>query len=229
MSNGKQLPTYMKVSSQTNMINVNNDKFVTMDAGEKYKVDPNEDEHEVLPNKLGLTTKADVEKEEAKGFIDANVDLTLGLDATVKFDEAYIMAIHEKALQHLYKFAGKLRTVNLSKGGFMFPAAQFLPNGMQDFQTEILSNLKDEYSNKEELIEAIAKVHGELLYIHPFREGNGRTARMLANLMSYKAGYERLKFEKLDSEEMFNKYIKAVQKVGLKQYQPMVEIITFVF
>jgi len=51
---------------------------------------------------------------------------------------------------------------------------------------------------------------------------------MLANLMSYKAGYERLRFEKLDSEEIFNKYIKAVQKVGLKQYQPMIEIITFV-
>jgi cell filamentation protein len=139
------------------------------------------------------------------------------------------MSIHKKALQHLYEFAGKLRTVNLSKGGFMFPAAQFLSNGMQDFQTEILSNLKDEYSTKEELIEAIAKVHGELLYIHPFREGNGRTARMLANLMSYKASYERLKFEKLDNEEMFNKYIEAVQKVGQKKYQPMIEIITYVF
>lgn len=200
-----------------------------MDAGEKYKVDPNEDEHEILPNKLGITTKEGIEKEEAKGFIEASVELTIDLDSTTKFDEAYIMAIHKKALHHLYKFAGKLRTVNMSKGGFMFPAAQFLPNAMQEFQTNILNNLHQDYTDEKVLIEDIAKVHGELLYIHPFREGNGRAARLLANLMVYKAGYDRLKFEKLDNEEMFNKYIDAVQKVGLKQYQPMIEIITYVF
>lgn len=111
----------------------------------------------------------------------------------------------------------------------MFPSAQFLPNAMKEFQKEILDNLQGEYSNEKELIEAIAKVHGELLYIHPFGEGNGRTARMLANLMVYKTGHERLKFEKLDNEEMFNKYVKAVQKVGLKDYQPMIDIISFVF
>ena len=68
-------------------------------------------------------------------------------------------------------------------------------------------------------------VHGELLYIHPFREGNGRTARLLANLMAYKAGYDRLKFEKLDNEEMFKKYVHAIQRVAMKEYQPMIDII----
>lgn len=200
-----------------------------MDAGKKYKVDPNEDENEVLPNKLGLLVKDKVEKEEAKGFIDASVGLSLELDSTVQFDVAYILNIHEEALNHLYEFAGKLRTVNISKGGFMFPAAQFLSGAMDEFQKDILDNLQDEYNTETELIEDVAKVHGELLYIHPFREGNGRTARLLANLMFYKAGYGRLKFEKLDNEKMFNKYIEAVQKVGLKQYQPMIDIITYLF
>lgn len=200
-----------------------------MDAGKKYKVDPNEDEHEVLPNKLGLTELAKLEKEEARGFIDASVALTLELSSNTKFDTKYILKLHKMALSHLYTFAGKLRTVNISKGGFMFPAAQFLPNSMDEFQKDILDKLKDVYDTEQELIEAIAKVHGELLYIHPFREGNGRTARLLANLMAYKAGRDRLKFEKLDNTEMFNKYIDAVQKVGLKQYQPMVEIISYVF
>ena len=47
--------------------------------------------------------------------------------------------------------------------------------------------------------------------------------------MVYKAGFDRLKFEKLDNEEMLKKYIEAVQKVGLKQYQTMIDIISFVF
>jgi len=200
-----------------------------MDAGKKYHVNPNEDDHEVLPNKLKLTHKKDVEKEEAKGFIDASIELTLELNATTKFDNDYIMAIHEKSLQHLYTFAGKLRTVNISKGGFMFPAAQYLPEAMLAFQKDILNKLPDVYSSEKELIETVAIVHGELLYIHPFREGNGRTARLLANLMVYKAGFDRLKFEKLDNEEMLKKYIEAVQKVGLKQYQTMIDIISFVF
>lgn len=198
-----------------------------MDAGEKYKVDPNEDENEVLPNLLGLTTISEIEKEEAKGFIDCSVELALNLDSDTRFDIDYIMGIHKLALGHLYGFAGKLRTVNLSKGGFMFPAAKFLPNAMKEFHKDILYGLKHTYTNDEDLIADIAKVHGELLYIHPFREGNGRTARLLANLMSYKAGNERLKFEKLDNEDMFNQYINAVQKVGVKEYQPMIDIISF--
>lgn len=200
-----------------------------MDAGKKYQVNANEDEQDVLPNKLGLVDKSTVEKEEAKGFIDASVGLTLDLNANTKFDVNYIMDIHKEALAHLYEFAGKLRTVNLAKGGFMFPAAQFLPTSMQEFQTEILSKIPSKHTDKESLIKNIAKVHGELLYIHPFREGNGRTARLLANLMANKEGYDRLKFEKLDSKEMFNKYIAAVQKVGLKKYEPMEEIIRMLF
>ena len=200
-----------------------------MDAGEKYKVDPIEDENDILPNLLGLTEKSEAEKEEAKGFIDANVELTFDLDAEVVFDVDYIMGIHMKALGHLYGFAGNLRTVNLSKGGFRFPSAQYLPNGMKEFQEDILDKLKSEYVSDDELIIDISKVHGELLFMHPFREGNGRAARLLANLMSYKAGHGRLKFEKLDNEEMFGKYVSAVQRVGLKDYQPMIEIISYLF
>ena len=83
----------------------------------------------------------------------------------------------------------------MSKGGFPFAAAKFLPESMSVFEKEILSKLKNTYNKKEDLVRDIATVHGELLFIHPFREGNGRTARLLANLMSRKAGYKSLKFE----------------------------------
>ena len=98
---------------------------------------------------------------------------------------------------------------------------------MQSFQNEILDHLRFD-NERNNFIEDLAKVHGELLFIHPFREGNGRTARLLANLMAFKANYDRLKFEKLDSEIMMNKYIVAVQKAGNQDYNPMKEIIALV-
>jgi cell filamentation protein len=88
--------------------------------------------------------------------------------------------------------------------------------------------LPNNYNNKEELIRDIAIVHGELFFIHPFREENGRTARMLANLMCRKQGYEALQFDKID-EKNFERYVLAVQKVAEKDYSKMIEIIEFIF
>ena len=63
-------------------------------------------------------------------------------------------------------------------------------------------------------------VHGVLLFIHPFREGNGRTARLLANLMLEQQGHERLRWELVD-EAAFPRYVAAVQQSGLGNYAPM--------
>ena len=132
------------------------------------------------------------------------------------------------ALAHLYSFAGKLRDVNMSKGGFPFSAAKFLPQTMLEFEKEILSHLPNIYNTEELLIKDIAIVHGELLFIHPFREGNGRTARLIANIMARKAGYKGLDFEKIGEKE-FKDYVIAVQNCSNKDYSKMIEFITFIF
>ena len=144
------------------------------------------------------------------------------------FTISYILKIHKLSLGHLYSFAGRYRDVNISKGGFPFAASRFLPATMKSFEEEILDNLPNKYQSKDELIRDIAKVHGELLFIHPFREGNGRTARILANLMSRKQGYEALHFQ-LITENKFNAYVSAVQMSGTRDYTKMEEIIQFIF
>ncbi|MGP8215608.1 MAG: Fic family protein [Bacteroidia bacterium] len=73
-----------------------------------------------------------------------------------------------------------------------------------------------------------AKVHAELLFIHPFREGNGRTARLLANLMAAKAGHKLLDLENF-SNEKFNNYVKAVKMAAKRDYVPMEKIIRSLF
>src|SRR5580692_11467042 len=98
----------------------------------KYKVSKQEGESEVLPNKLGLSTKAEIEKSEFEGFLFAYKKLFDELNSKTKFDVKYILKIHKLALGHLYKFGGKTRTVNISKGGFMFPPALALDNALKE-------------------------------------------------------------------------------------------------
>lgn len=189
------------------------------------KYDISNSEGEILPNLLGLKTIEEIGLSEFEGFLTAEITLTEKLSSKTKFSEKYIKQIHQSALGHLYSFAGKYRDVNMSKGGFPFAAAKYLPETMAQFDLELLSNLPASYQNKEDLIKDIATVHAELLFIHPFREGNGRTARVLANLMSRKEGYESLRFEKIE----FNKYVNAVQASADKDYGLMIELITAIF
>lgn len=99
---------------------------------------------------------------------------------------------------------------------------------MQAFEEEVLLNLPNKYDSQKQLIHDIAVVHGELLVIHPFHEGNGRTARVLANLMSRKQGYDALELEKVGEEE-FTFYVSAVRKSAGKDYGKMIEFITSIF
>jgi cell filamentation protein len=192
----------------------------------KYQIPNNQDE--VLPNKLGLTILEDISLAEFEGFLKAEIILSEALTARTKFNVSYVLKIHKLALSDLYSFAGKYRDVNISKGGFPFAAARFLSDTMRHFEIEILDKLPKTYINAEELIGSIAKVHAELLLIHPFREGNGRTARILANLMSRKAGYGYLKFGKI-GDDQFDDYVLAIQAAANNEYGLMEKFITFIF
>ncbi|WP_223854911.1 Fic family protein [Bacteroides sp. GM023] len=188
----------------------------------KYEV--NQNESDILPNLLHLTNAEDIALAELEGFMYAELFLENELDTKTHFNSAYICRIHELAFKDLYSFAGKYRTTNISKGGFVFPAALYIPQSMENFEKDILQKLPDKYDNRQQLIEDIAKVHAELLFIHPFREGNGRTARILANIMAIKQGYAKLDFSPFTGE-LFPSYIEAVQRAADMNYTYMEKII----
>lgn len=187
----------------------------------KYSIDPNEEE--ILPNLLNSNTLQEIQEAEFEGFLYAELLLTTQLRDETIFDIEYIKNIHFLALKEVYSFAGKYRTVNVSKSGFMFPAARFLEQSMIEFEAGILKKKPLEH-DFDLLLDYLSKVHAELLYIHPFREGNGRTARVLLNLMLRKNGWEPLDFSKMD-EKLFQKYVMAVQSSSLKNYELMKEVI----
>ena len=192
----------------------------------KYQTPKNQSE--ILPNFLDLKLAEEIALSEFEGFLKTEILLTENLSSLTKFNLKFILKIHKLSLGHLYSFAGWYRDVNLSKGGFSFAAARFLPETMKVFEDEVLMKLPNNYKDKKNLIKDIATVHAELLFIHPFREGNGRTARILANLMSRKQGFGPLLFEKIGENE-FQLYISAVQMAAKKDYQRMEELIESIF
>lgn len=83
-----------------------------------------------------------------------------------------LQQIHAYLFDGLYDFAGKIRDVNIAKGGFQFAMAQFL--------SQTLSHIE---KMPEDTFDAIMDKYVEMNIAHPFREGNGRATRIWLDLM----------------------------------------------
>ena len=76
----------------------------------------------------------------------------------------------------------------MSKGDFQFAAASQIPQLLSKFeQAQLQPFTPCTGFATEQLIEAIATVHVEFILIHPFRDGNGRISRLLADVMAVQA------------------------------------------
>ena len=142
----------------------------------------------VLANKLGITDPSEMDEAELVllGKLYERV-LTEQLPQGV-ITTGDIKSWHRQWLGAIYDWAGEERSVNMSKGDFHFAIAGRIPALLQDLDRKYLSHwtpctdLSDET-----LIEAIAVIHVEFILVHPFREGNGRISRLLADVMATQA------------------------------------------
>ena len=103
-------------------------------------------------------------------------------------DFNHLKAIHYYLFQDLFYWAGKIRTVAIAKKN-MFCLPQYIEN----YANEIFINLKKEnfYIGypKDQFIEAITNLLGDINALHPFREGNGRTQREFIRYIGLLNGY----------------------------------------
>jgi cell filamentation protein len=95
---------------------------------------------------------------------------------------------------------------------------------MHQFENHHLARLTPcRFESIADVAAALAEVHVELVLIHPFREGNGRIARLLSVLMALQAGLPPLDFSEMQGVSR-QKYFSAVQAGMDRNYQPMAEI-----
>ncbi len=135
-----------------------------------------------------------------------------------------ICDIHRAWLGDVYEWAGKYRQVNVSKNGFPFAMARHIPKLMLDFEKGLMREYTPcQFRTDEDIITALAVIHTELMLVHPFREGNGRTGRLLAVLMAFQAGLPGLDFMGIRGKKR-KEYFAAVQAGMERDYEPMKKV-----
>ena len=99
-----------------------------------------------------------------------------------------------------------------------------IPRLMQEFERDVLSRYTPcSFDNLENVLEALAITHCELVLIHPFRDGNGRVSRLLSQLMALQAGLPLLNFSVIKGKQR-EAYFAAVRSGIERDYAPMIEI-----
>ena len=176
---------------------------------------------QVLRNRLGIKSPKEMDDVETRALEKAMVELVGKYDEKHRFTATDIREIHRLWLGEIYGWAGEYRQVNVSKGEFLFAAAVRVPDLMAGFERNVLArctpcNLKDRTG----VAPALAETHVELVLIHPFREGNGRSARILSILMALQSGLPPLNFSSI-AEEKKQEYFAAVQAGLDNNYAPM--------
>lgn len=177
----------------------------------------------VLRNLLGVRDPAEMDDVELTLFTRLSMAIPdwVERDQILTVDE--ILEWHRFWLQSVYPWAGRIRTVNLSKGNLVFAASRLIPELLNVLDTEFLAaHTPCTDMDEDRLAEAIAIVHVELILIHPFREGNGRIARLLADVMSIQAGHPTLNFTSWEVDK--NRYFAAIH-AGMHDYGPMKELV----
>ena len=133
--------------------------------------------------------------------------------------EMLIKNLHQIILQETDKeWAGRYRNANVIIGGADHtpPDALQVPNLMRDLITWLNSQ-----KNKLNIIELSALLHHKLVHIHPFFNGNGRTARLTMNLFLMQAGYPLVVIMKTDRK----KYYDVLDKADKGEPEPLVKFI----
>ena len=159
-----------------------------------------------LENKLGLTSSADLAREEEriskkkaaelfeKGVLD---NLPVGKFSTLQ-------ATHKYLFEDIYDFAGKLRTVNIAKGNFRFAPLTYLQAALDNID-------KMPQSNFDEIVEKYV----EMNIAHPFRDGNGRSTRIwLDHILKNEIG-KVVDWSKVDKDD----YLLAMERSPIKDVE----------
>ncbi|NDC72675.1 MAG: filamentation induced by camp protein fic, partial [Sphingobacteriia bacterium] len=136
-----------------------------------------------------------------QGITDADVLLFVESSAVTKrLQELYeyplivkgvitLFEIHQHLFQDLYSWAGKKRTVEISKDGKQFFPTSFFDNAFQYIDQLILEYKSIPKRNKRAVANKLAEILDHVNYLHPFREGNGRSQREFLRLLAFEKGY----------------------------------------
>ena len=160
----------------------------------------------VITNRLGITDSPTLAREEeriskkaATTLFEENIlnDMPSGTWTTLQ-------RIHTILFQDIYDFAGALRSVNIAKGNFRFVPVMYLAEAVRTIEDMPQSTFEE-----------IVEKYVEMNVAHPFREGNGRSARIWLDHILKTEINQVVDWSKVDKED----YLLAMERSPIKDVE----------
>ena len=126
-----------------------------------------------------------------------------------------LLVIHIHLFQDIYSWAGKVRTVNISKDGKPFFDGERFHIAFKYIDTKIEEYRTINKTEKKEIAEKLAEILDTVNYLHAFREGNGRTQREFLRLLALEKGLT-LNLNPPDNKNIFDQYMQGTINSDLK-------------
>jgi cell filamentation protein len=166
----------------------------------------NEKGEDMLENKLGITSSAELAREEERISKKKAVEMfESGRLAKLEAGTtASLMLIHKALFEDIYAFAGKLRTVNIAKGNFRFAPLLYLEAALANID-------KMPQSTFDQIVEKYV----EMNIAHPFREGNGRATRIWLDCILRKELGKVVDWSQVDKED----YLLAMERSPIRDIE----------
>lgn len=184
-----------------------------------------DDAQTILRNKLGLTDLRALQVAEESALFRAYELLAKEVSVDTRITCNLIRHAHGTIFSEIYEWAGRWRTVWISKPGTTWPPPDFLDNSMAAFEREILTKYAAATLGDDAMFaEAIGEIQGEFLVIHPFREGNARTIKLITDLIALQSGRPPLAYDH-SSAAAVDSYIAAAKAAFRRDYKPLARII----
>ena len=159
-----------------------------------------------IENRLGLDDSVLLAREEEKISKKKAIELfeTGYLDSLEAGTYESLAKIHKYLFDEIYDFAGKVREVNISKGNFRFAPIMYLQTALKYID-----------SMPQTTFDEIIEKYVEMNVAHPFREGNGRSARIWLDFMLKKEIHKVVDWSKVDKDD----YLLAMERSPIKDIE----------
>ncbi|GAB6169545.1 Fic family protein [Clostridium carnis] len=161
-----------------------------------------------LNNKLQITDSVELARIEEKISKRKAVKLFESgyLDSLEAGKYTTLAKIHKFLFEDIYEFAGVVRDVNIAKGNFRFAPVMYLKASLEHIE-----------SMRQSSFDEIIEKYVEMNIAHPFREGNGRSARIWLDLMLKKELGKVINWSEVDKDD----YLLAMERSPIKDITPI--------
>lgn len=184
--------------------------------------------NQVLVNRLGIAHKSEMDQAEAAALLAVQKRYLSQVTAETVFTAEMLRSMHREWLGDIYVWAGQYRNVEMSKGGFVWPPAHLVGRNMLVVERETLRRCTPCRPGEIGAVASrMAEVQAEILMVHPFREGNGRLARWVSDLMALQAGLPvpYYGFKRAGAGVAGRAYLSAVVQGYSKNYTPLARLL----